>query len=123
MKTCFFSFLLLAASAPCVFAHHSMAAAYDDKKPVTLRGVVTKFDWTNPHVMVFVDVTAANGDVTNWEVELPSRVELKRGGWAKDSVSAGDSVTVEGSASRDSSKAIGGKIGRASCRERVLFEV
>jgi hypothetical protein len=109
MKTCFFSFLLLAASAPCVFAHHSMAAAYDDKKPVTLRGVVTKFDWTNPHVMVFVDVTAANGDVTNWEVELPSRVELKRDGWAKDSVSAGDSVTVEGSASRDSSKAIGGR--------------
>src|SRR5580658_4623163 len=105
MKIILFSFLILAASAHSVFAHHSMAAAYDDKKPVTLKGVVTKFDWTNPHVLVFVDVTAANGDVTNWEVELPSRVELKRDGWTKDSINVGDSVTVEGSSARDNTPA------------------
>ncbi len=109
MRICLFSLLLLGVVATQALAHHSMAAAYDEKKPVTLKGVVTKFDWTNPHVFVFIDVAAANGDVTNWAVELPSRVELRRDGWTKDSLSVGDMVTAEGSAARDNGKAIGGK--------------
>jgi Family of unknown function (DUF6152) len=111
MRTCLFTFVLLAATAAHALAHHSMAAEYDDKKPVTLKGVVTKFDWTNPHVLVFIDVTSGKGDVTNWAVELPSRVELKRDGWTKDSLSVGDVVSAEGSSPREStSKAIGGKM-------------
>src|SRR5579862_2196849 len=110
MRNFLFSLLLLAAGATFAVAHHSMAAAYDEKKPVTLKGVITKFDWTNPHVFVFLDVTAANGEVTNWAVELPSRVELRRNGWTKDSVNVGDTVTAEGAAARDNSKAMGGKL-------------
>src|SRR5579871_3897062 len=81
MRISLLSFAVLAMTASQCFAHHSIAAQYDDKKPTTLKGIVTKFDWTNPHVFVFVDVTAANGETTTWGVEFPSRVELKRAGW------------------------------------------
>jgi Family of unknown function (DUF6152) len=98
---------LLAALAP-LSAHHSLAAQYDDKKPVTLKGVVTKFDWANPHVYLFLDVADTKG-TESWAVELESRIELKRIGWTGDSVSIGDSVTVEGNPARDGSKQINGK--------------
>src|SRR5580698_3071416 len=87
--------LITTASIPA-FAHHSLAAEYDDKKPVTLKGTVTKFDWTNPHVFVFVDV----GEV-NWAIEFPSRIELKRDGWAQESIHIGDVVTIDASLARD----------------------
>ncbi len=103
------AFLLAVTLAP-LGAHHSMAAAYDDKKPVTVKGTVTKFDWGNPHVFVFVDVTSANGEIQNWTCEMLSRIELKRIGWTRDSINPGDEVTVEGSAARDGSKAVGGKL-------------
>jgi hypothetical protein len=111
MKIKFFGVLVLVAamSAPA-FAHHSLAAEYDEKKPVTLKGVVTKFDWTNPHVFVYVDVADASGNVVSWAVEFPSRIELKRDGWTQDSVSIGDVVTVEGSLARDGSKQANGKL-------------
>lgn len=102
--------LLLTAAAGHALAHHSMAANYDNKKPVTLKGVVTKFDWTNPHVWVFMDVAAANGEVTTWGVELPSRIELRRDGWTPDSISVGETVTAEGSLARNGDKQIGGKL-------------
>lgn len=105
MKTCLLSLAMFSAFAAPALAHHSMAAQYDEKKPVTLKGVVTKVDWTNPHVWVFVDV-----DAVTWGVELPSRVELRRAGWTGDSVKVGDMVTVDGSAARaGGSKEIGGK--------------
>ena len=104
-----FAFVLLLTLAP-LSAHHSMAAAYDDKKPVTLKGIVTKFDWANPHVLVFLDVTDAQGNIQNWGCEMESRVQLKRVGWTRDSLAAGDEVRVEGSAARDGSKNIGAKL-------------
>ena len=111
MKSRFFGgLILIAAACAPAFAHHSLAAAYDDKKPVTLKGVITKFDWTNPHVYVFLDVTDASGNVANWAVEFPSRIELKRDGWTQDSVNIGDVVTVEGSLARDGSKQANGKV-------------
>ena len=104
--------VLVLAAALCVpaFAHHSLAAEYDEKKPVTLKGVVTKFDWTNPHVFLYVDVADASGNVVTWPVEFPSRIELKRDGWTQDSVSIGDVVTVGGSLARDGSKHANGKL-------------
>src|SRR5205809_1123421 len=97
------AFALVLTLAP-LGAHHSMAAAYDEKKAVTLKGIVTKFDWANPHVLLFIDVADAQGNVQNWAVELESRVELKRVGWTRDSITTGEEVTVEGSASRNGSK-------------------
>src|SRR5580658_8880013 len=93
--------LLALATAACVpaYAHHSIAAEYDEKKPVTLKGAVTKFDWTNPHVFLFLDVADAT-----WAVEFPSRIELKRDGWTQDSVKIGDVVMIDASLARDGSK-------------------
>src|SRR5690242_6527996 len=103
-------FSLSAAVAP-MLAHHSIAAEYDDKKPITLRGTVTKFDWTNPHVYLYLDVRESNGKFTNWAVEYESTLNLKRSGngWNRDIVQVGDTVTVEGILARDGSKQASGK--------------
>ena len=94
-----------------VWAHHSTAAEYDDKKPLTLRGTVTKFDWTNPHVYLWMDVRDNGGKTTNWAVEYESTLDLKRSGngWNRNIVAVGDTVTAEGILARDGSKLISGK--------------
>jgi Family of unknown function (DUF6152) len=81
-------------------AHHSFAAQYDATKPVTLEGVVTKVDWTNPHARFYINVTDAGGKVVNWNLELASPNYLKRAGWSSSSLKEGDQVTVEGSLAR-----------------------
>ena len=102
--------LFLAATATNAFAHHSMAAEYDDKKPVTLKGTVTKFDWTNPHVYALIDVPGQGGSVTTWGVEFPSRIQLRAVGWTQDSLKVGDVVTVDGASAKDGSKEAGAKL-------------
>jgi len=67
-------------------AHHSFAAEFDDKKPITLKGIVTKFDWSNPHVYFYVDVADSKGAITNWALELASTIELRRNGWTPDTL-------------------------------------
>jgi hypothetical protein len=89
------------ASALPVFAHHSFAAEYDASKPVELKGVVTKVEWTNPHARFYVDVKDANGKVTNWNLELASPNVLSRNGWTRHSLKEGDTVTVQGSKAKD----------------------
>jgi hypothetical protein len=98
----------LAASAIPALAHHSLAADYDEKKTVTLKGIVTQYDWSNPHVFVYVDVTES-GKVNNWATEWESRIEMKRAGWKLDSLEPGDAVTIEASAARDGSRRAAGK--------------
>jgi hypothetical protein len=92
-------FVLLAFVTTPAWAHHSIAADYDEKKPVTLKGAVTKFDWTNPHVFVLLEAADAN-----WTVEFPSRIELKRDGWTQESVKIGDLVTIDASLARNGGK-------------------
>lgn len=81
-------------------AHHSFAAQYDASKPVTLKGTVTKVEWTNPHARFYIDVADGAGKVVNWNLELASPNYLKRAGWSSTSLKAGDEVTVEGSLAR-----------------------
>ena len=83
-----------------VEAHHSFAAQYDANKPVTLKGTVTKVEWTNPHARFYIDVKDAAGNVVNWNLELASPNYLKRAGWSSTSLKQGDEVTVEGSLAR-----------------------
>lgn len=87
-----------------VWGHHELSAEFDDKKAVTLRGTVSKFEWNNPHVFFFMDMREAGGAVTNWALELASPSELKRSGWTRESLHVGDAVTVEGNLARDGSK-------------------
>jgi hypothetical protein len=90
--------LLTAASA---LAHHSFAAEYDAKKPVTLTGTVTKVEWMNPHIFFYVDVKDSDGKVTNWRGEGGNLSGLMRRGWRKDSLKVGDTVTIEGSLAKN----------------------
>jgi len=94
---------LLVAAVP-VPAHHSFAAEYDANKPVTLKGTVTKVEWTNPHARFYIDVKDTKGTLTNWNLELSSPNVLVRNGWTRKSLNVGDEVTVQGSAAKDGSK-------------------
>jgi hypothetical protein len=93
---------LLAVPGPTA-AHHAIAGKFDDTQPVTLEGIVTKVDWRNPHVHVFMNVEGGGGP-ENWAVELESPFELERSGWRANSVRAGDAIRVEGFTARDGSR-------------------
>jgi len=86
-----------------VLAHHSFAAQYDREKTITLNGTVTRVEWMNPHVYFYMDVKDTTG-VVHWAVEGGAPTSLYRAGWRKDSLKAGDVVTVHGFLARDGSK-------------------
>jgi len=100
--------LLLAAVAP-VRAHHAFAAEFDDKRPVTLKGAVTKVDWTNPHIFIFLDVKGSDGKVVNWAVEGGAPNALFRRGFNKNSLPLGTEVVMEGYHAKDGSNKINGR--------------
>jgi hypothetical protein len=92
--------MLVATSS--VIAHHSFAAEFDRQKPVTLTGVVTKVDWTNPHVWFYVNVKdKTTGKVTNWGAEMGPPHMLQRQGWRRDTLKVGEEVTIKGSAAKN----------------------
>jgi len=78
------------------FAHHSFAAEFDVKQPLTLKGTVTKVEWTNPHVWIYIDVANENGIVEHWQCENGAPNALARMGWTRHSLNVGDKITVEG---------------------------
>jgi hypothetical protein len=79
-------------------AHHSFDAEYDSGKIATFTGVVTQIEWQNPHAFIFMKCKDENGAVKNLRFELGPPYALVRGGWKKDTVKIGDTVTVEGGA-------------------------
>ena len=95
---------VLAVAALPAAAHHSFAAEYDAAKPVTLKGTVTRIEWTNPHARFYVDVKDPDGTVVNWNLELASPNVLVRQGWTRQSLKIGDEISVTGSSAKDGSK-------------------
>lgn len=104
--------LLVAAAVP-MLAHHSIAAEFDTAKPVTVTGTVTKLDWMNPHIWVYMNVKDESGKITRWQFEGGPPNSLRRNGWTKDSLKEGDTVTVEGLRAKDPVNAEGTYIGNA----------
>ena len=102
MKSILAIFVMLAC-AP-LYAHHSFAAEFDGGKRVTLKGTVTKVDWRNPHIYVYLNVKEASGGVTEWACEGGPPNGLLREGWSRSSVKEGDEVTIEGALAKDGSK-------------------
>jgi hypothetical protein len=94
-------FGVLLGVAP-IAAHHSFAAEYDSKKPVTLQGIVTKVEWMNPHVYFYMDVVA-DGKTTNWALEMGPPRLLENGGWKKSTIKQGTEVIVNATRARDGS--------------------
>jgi hypothetical protein len=84
---------LLTASA--AFAHHG-TANYETTKSVSVTGTVTDFNFTNPHVQIFMDVKDATGKLAKWQGELTSPNHLSRSGWHKDTIKPGDVITISG---------------------------
>jgi hypothetical protein len=114
---------LILAGTP-LLAHHSFAAEYDAKKPIKLKGIITKVDWMNPHVYFYIDVEDEKGNITNWAFEMGPPNGLQRAGWTRNTMKIGDEVIVDGSMAKDGSRggnarsvtlaATGKKLGAAS---------
>lgn len=87
---------------PALFAHHS-TAEYDLTRPASATGVVTRFDWANPHSHIYLDVSGADGTIEHWVIEIDGPRGLERLGWSKDSVKPGDKITCSGARAKDGS--------------------
>ena len=81
-------------------AHHGVAG-YDMTKTVTVHGTVTKFDWSNPHVVVYLDAKSDGGEMLHWTIEFASPVHMVRAGWSKNSMKAGDDIVIDTHPSRN----------------------
>jgi hypothetical protein len=87
--------LALGAATEPLLAHHSVAM-YDMASPVTVTGVVTRFEWTNPHAFIYMNVKDDKGNVQEWAIEMMSLNHLKSYGWARDLVKPGDVISCTG---------------------------
>tara|TARA_B000000460_G_C21508976_1_gene390026 strand:+ start:937 stop:1335 length:399 start_codon:yes stop_codon:yes gene_type:complete len=102
-------------------AHHSFAAEFDANLPISLSGVVTKIEWSNPHVWFFIDVTDESGAIANWGWEMGSPNGLMRQGWTRNSMAIGDVVSVEGSGAKDGGNRANARVVLLSATGERLF--
>ena len=93
-----------------VLAHHAYTAEFDTTKPVKVTGVVTKLEWSNPHIWIYLDVKDDKGNVTNWGFSASPPGMLARRGITKNSLKQGDVLTISGHRAKDGSNNASGNI-------------
>jgi hypothetical protein len=100
------SFAVMSAS---VAAHHSVSGQYDSSKPLALTGVISKVDWINPHVYLYLDVKDKDGTVTSWTLSTLPTAMMRRAGLTREAIQGkpGEVVTINAIAARDESKRLG----------------
>jgi hypothetical protein len=103
-----FSVALAASSG--VLAHHSYTAEFDTTKPVKLTGILTKVEWANPHIWIYLDVKDADGKVTNWGFSASPPGMLIRRGITKNSLKLGEELTISGHRAKDGSNNASGNV-------------
>ena len=86
------------------FPHHSFAAEFDINKPVTVTGTLTRVEWINPHVFLYVEAKDEAGKVENRQFEMDSPNGLLRRGWNRTSLQVGDTITLSGYLAKDGSR-------------------
>ena len=84
----------LALLSSAALAHHGVAG-YDMTKTVTLHGTVTKYDWSNPHVVLYLDAKNDAGEMQHWTIEFAAPVHMVRAGWSKTSMKTGDDIVID----------------------------
>lgn len=98
-RRAFFNGIGLAGVAAPLLAHHG-TGMYDMSHPTTVTGVVKRFEWTNPHAYIYLEVKDEKGNVVEWSVEMMALNHLKSYGWARNTVQPGDVITCTGGAAK-----------------------
>jgi hypothetical protein len=112
---------LFVAVAP-IWAHHAFAQEFDEKKPITLKGTVTKWELINPHSWIHLAVKNSDGSVTDWMIEGGSPNNLFRLGFTKESLPAGTEIVVEGYQAKDgANRAVGKNLTFAATGKRLFL--
>lgn len=93
-------FALLGSLASAGWGHHSFAADYDEKKPISVSGVIASLDWSNPHVVLELVVPEPGGGVTHWYLEAGGPNTMARFGWNPQTLRVGDRISAEGFSGR-----------------------
>jgi hypothetical protein len=101
------AFLLVSAPA---WSHHAMLAQFAVNKPITLRGILTRMEWHNPHGWIYLDVKGADGKVETWAIETGNPLRMEKGGLRKTDFRPGTEIIVGAFAAKDGGKTAAGWI-------------